>query len=117
MVRIRHARSAEPRPRRRRDRRELGAAPRFTTGTFDAAFPVKLGLSLGGYYELAGEDHMFGYSSVSSIVTVPLGGRSKLGAWNVHGGVEFQTLGEMAKALNNGDGSQVIGSIGLGWSR
>jgi hypothetical protein len=96
---------------------ELGAASSFATGTFDVAFPVKLGLSLGGYYELAGEDHTFGYSSVASIVTVPFGSGSKLGAWNVHGGMELQLLGDMAKALNNGDGSEVIGSIGIGWSR
>jgi hypothetical protein len=50
-------------------------------------------------------------------VTVPLGGRRKLGAWNVHGGVEFQTLGETTRALHNDDGSEVIGSIGVGWSR
>jgi hypothetical protein len=31
--------------------------------------------------------------------------------------MEFQLLGDMAKALNNGDGSEVIGSIGIGWSR
>jgi hypothetical protein len=96
---------------------EVGASPRFTARTLDIAFPVKVGLSLGGYYELAGDDSTFGYSSLSSVVTVPLGGRTKLGAWNVHGGVEFQTLGETTRALNNDDGSEVIGSIGVGWSR
>jgi hypothetical protein len=78
---------------------------------------VRLGLSLGGYYELAGDDHTFGYSSVAGVMTVPLGGHSKFGAWNVHGGVEYLALGEMTKAINNGDGSKVVGSIGVGWSR
>ena len=96
---------------------ELGAAPGYQFRRVGVAFPVRVGLSLGGYYELAGEDHRFGYVSASSLVTVPLGGRTALGAWNVHGGVEYQGLGTTAKALNLDDGSTVIGSIGIGWSR
>jgi hypothetical protein len=96
---------------------ELGAAPGYQFRRLGIAFPVKVGLSLGGYYELAAEDHRFGYVSASSLVTVPLGGRTALGAWNVHGGVEYQALGTTAKALNLDDGSIVIGSIGIGWSR
>lgn len=96
---------------------EVGAAPRFSVRALDLAIPVKVGLSLDGYYELAGRDHTFGYFSTAGIVTVPLGARTKFGAWNVHGGVEYQALGEMTKALNDGDGSEVIGSIGIGWSR
>lgn len=95
---------------------EIGAAPGYQRARLGVAFPVKVGLSLGGYYELAGKDHRFGYVSASSLVTVPLGGRTALGAWNVHGGVEYQALGTAAKAFNNGDGSAVIGSIGIGWS-
>jgi hypothetical protein len=96
---------------------ELGAAPGYEFGRIGLAFPVRVGLSLGGYYELAGKDHRFGYFSASSLVTVPLGGRTALGAWNVHGGVDYQALGTTAKAFNNGDASTVIGSIGVGWSR
>ena len=40
------------------------------------------------------EDNAFGYFSVAGIVTVPLGGTTSLGAWNVHGGIEFQALGD-----------------------
>ena len=69
---------------------------------------MKVGLSLGGYYELAGKDHTFGYSSVSSVVTVPLGSRTKLGGWNIHGGVEFQRLGELTKAINNQASLRVV---------
>ena len=96
---------------------EVGAAPRFSAQALDVAIPVKVGLSLGGYYELAGRDHTFGYFSTSGIVTVPLGGRTTIGGWNVHGGVEYQALGEMTKVINGGDRSNVIGSIGIGWSR
>jgi hypothetical protein len=96
---------------------EIGAAPRFSVGALDVAVPVKVGLSLGGYYELAGHDHSLGYFSTAGVATVPIGRRTKLGAWNVHGGVEYQELGAMTKALNDGDDSRVIGSFGVGWSR
>ncbi len=95
---------------------ELGAAPGWAGNPVSIAVPVKVGLSLGNYYELAGVDHTFGYASVGGIATVPLGRASGLGRWNVHGGVELQSLGETTKALNGGDRSKVIGSIGIGFS-
>lgn len=95
---------------------EVGAAPRVSVRALNLAIPVKVGLSLGGYYELAGRDHTFGYFSTAGLVTLPIG-RTKLGAWNIHGGVEYQMLGEMTKALNDSHDSLVIGSAGLGWSR
>ena len=93
---------------------ELGVGPGWALDAVSVAVPVKVGLSLGNYYELAGIDHKFGYFSVASIVTVPLGRTSSFGAWSIHGGVEFQSLGDTTKALNGGDGSKVIGSFGLG---
>lgn len=93
---------------------ELGVAPGWTAEAVSIAFPAKVGLSLSNYYELAGVDHKFGYASVSGVVTVPLGGTSNVGRWNVHGGVEFQSLGDTTKALNGGDGSKAIGSFGFG---
>src|SRR5687768_8734099 len=53
---------------------ELGIAPGYSATAASIAFPVKVGLSLGDYYELAGVDNKFGYLSVAGIVTVPLGG-------------------------------------------
>lgn len=96
---------------------ELGAAPRFAARALDVAVPVKVGLSLGGYYELAGTDRTFGFASVAGIVTVPLGPRTGAGAWNVHGGVEYQLLGDTARVFNNDERTKVIASIGVGWSR
>ena len=93
---------------------ELGVAPGWAAQAATLAFPVKVGLSLSDYYELAGVDNKFGYASVAAVVTVPLGGTTMFGAWNVHGGVEFQALGETTKAINLGDSSKVIGSIGFG---
>ena len=34
----------------------------------------------------------------------------------VHGGVEYQRLGETTHAFNGGDADRVIGSIGIGFS-
>ena len=67
-------------------------------------------------YELAGVDNRFAHLSVAGIVTVPLGSTTSFGAWNVHGGVEFQALGDTTKAINGGDEQEVIGSFGIGLS-
>lgn len=99
---------------------ELGVAPSHTGAKATVAVPVKLGLSLGDYYELRAsngtvvENPRFGYVSVAGMVTVPLGETSRFGGFNLHGGVEFQRLGDTTRALNGGDASKVIGSIGVG---
>jgi hypothetical protein len=103
---------------------ELGVSPGYSGARASVSVPVKLGVSLSNYYELnigtsdapVFEDNAFGYFSVAGLVTVPLGRPSKFGTWNLHGGVEIQALGDTTKALNGGDGSRVIGSIGLGFS-
>lgn len=103
---------------------ELGVAPGYAGSRASLAVPVKVGLSLANYYERntgtpeapVFVDDTFGYFSVAGLVTVPLGGTTGFGAWNLHGGVEFQALGDTTKALNGGDGQRVIGSIGIGFS-
>lgn len=95
---------------------ELGVAPGWAGEAVTLAFPVKVGLSAGDYYELAGVDNKFGYASVAAMVTVPLGGTTMFGTWNVHGGLEFQALGDTTEAINGGDSSKVIGSFGFGLS-
>jgi hypothetical protein len=103
---------------------EVGVAPGYSGSRASLAVPVKVGLSLANYYELntgtaaapVFEDHTFGYFSIAGLVTVPLGGTTSFGAWNVHGGIEFQALGDTTKALNGGDGQRVIGSVGIGFS-
>ena len=95
---------------------ELGAAPELRSRRIGVAVPVKVGLSLGNYYELAGKDRKFGFASVAGMATVPLGGIAGSRGWNLHGGVEYQLLGDMPKAINDGDGSKVIGSVGIGFS-
>lgn len=103
---------------------ELGVAPGYSWSKASVSLPVKVGVSLADYYELntgtalapVYSDNKFGYVSVAGLMTVPLGGTTKFGSWNVHGGVEYQGLGDTTKAFNGGDSSRVIGSIGFGLS-
>lgn len=46
----------------------------------------------------------------------PPGARTSFGAWNVHGGMEYQALGKTTQAFNGGDGSKIIGSVGIRFS-
>ena len=73
-------------------------------------------MSLSNYYELLGEDHKFGFFSIAGLATVPLGGTTNFGAWNVHGGVEYQRLGTTTQAFNGGEKNQAIYSFGLGFT-
>ena len=101
---------------------ELGVAPGYSGAKAGLAVPIKVGLSVGDYYELntgtaarpVFVDNKFGYFSIAGIATVPIKGTTSYGAWNVHVGVEFQKLGDTTKAFNNGDGQKVIGSAGIG---
>jgi hypothetical protein len=95
---------------------EIGFAPGYSASRASIGFPIKIGLSAGDYYELDGEDNKFGYFSIAGIVTVPLGGTTSFGAWNIHGGVEYQKLGTTTEFLNGGESNQVIGSFGIGFS-
>jgi hypothetical protein len=103
---------------------ELGISPSYSAPRASVAVPVKIGLSLADYYELnAGtadepdfEDNAFGFFSIGAVVTVPLGPTTNFGAWNLHGGVEFQALGDTTTFFNGDDGERVIGSLGIGFS-
>ena len=95
---------------------EIGGAPGYTGKKASVEIPIKAGFSLGDYYELAGVDNKFGYFSIAAIGTVPLGGTTNFGSWNIHGGVEYQKLGTTTKAFNGGEANQIIGSIGVGFS-
>ena len=80
------------------------------------AAPVKVGMSLDGYYEGLRGDERFGFFSVGGLVTVPLtSGQSRYGRWNVHGGADFVRLGD-ANALRLGDNTKVIIAAGVGFS-
>ncbi|MSO45572.1 MAG: hypothetical protein EXQ59_02225 [Acidobacteria bacterium] len=95
---------------------EVGIAPGYAGSKASLTIPVKVGMSLGDYYELNGVDNKFGYLSVAGLVTVPLGGTTSYGAWNLHFGTEFQKLGDTTTALNGGEDAQVIYSGGFGFT-
>jgi len=95
---------------------ELGVAPGWSDDPIDISFPIKVGLSLNDYYELAGVDHKFGFLSLGALATVPLGRTTSYGSWNVHGGFEFLSLGDTPEAFNGGEQQKLVGSIGVGFS-
>ena len=95
---------------------EAGATPSVGLLGAVVAFPVKLGLSLEGYYEGLEGDEQFGFFSVGGNLTVPLTSeQSRFGRWNVHGGADFVRLGD-SNALRLGDNTKVIISAGAGFS-
>jgi hypothetical protein len=93
---------------------EVGASPGFPAAGVTVSVPVRAGFSLGDYYEGASGDERFGFFSVAARVTVPLSSMpTRVGSWQVHGGVEFVRLGDRNAEIL-GDTSKVIGSIGIG---
>jgi hypothetical protein len=95
---------------------EIGAAPGFPVAGFAVNVPLRAGFSLGDYYEGVSGDERFGFFSVAGIVTVPLSSMpTRVGSWNIHGGVEYVYLGDRNAEIL-GDTSKVIGSIGIGLS-
>jgi len=95
---------------------ELGAAPQWQYAPATVAFPIKIGLSLNDYYELAGVDRTFGFLSIGAIATVPFASSTNYGTWNVHGGIEFYSLGDTPEAFNAGDQQKVVASVGIGFT-
>ena len=93
---------------------ELGIAPGFTGSRFGVAVPVKVGLSLSDYYEGAAGDERFGFFSLAGLVTVPFtSAPTRVGTWNVHGGIEYLRLGDRNQGFGK---NQVAGSLGIGFT-
>jgi hypothetical protein len=95
---------------------EIGAAPGFPVAGLAVNVPLRAGFSLGDYYEGVSGDERFGFFSVAGVVTVPFSSMpTRVGSWNIHGGVEYVYLGDRNAEIL-GDTSKVIGSIGIGLS-
>jgi hypothetical protein len=93
---------------------ELGIAPGYAASRASFALPVKVGLSLGDYYESFEGDETFGFFSIAGTVTVPFTTMpTNFGTWNIHGGVEYLRLGDRNQSLGE---NNVIGSVGIGFS-
>jgi hypothetical protein len=98
---------------------ELGATPGFPLSRAMVNVPIRLGLSLGDYYETVnGGDDRFGFFSVAGVLTIPFSsGPTKFGSWNIHGGAEYLRLGDRnADVLGESSNGKLIGSIGIGLS-
>lgn len=94
---------------------EIGVAPTLATPFVAVSIPIKVGISVQNYYELAGVDHEFGFFSVGAAASVPLGRTTRFGLWSVRGGAEFLSLGDTPEAFNGGDQSKLVFSIGIGF--
>jgi hypothetical protein len=101
---------------------QIGLAPGYTfndKGTYPLtlSLPVVLGLSLSDYYErvgVGGDDDTFGYLSIGLGASVPLKFvPAAFGAWSAKASVTYITMGDNLKAANNGESSEVIGTLGL----
>lgn len=73
--------------------------------------PVKVGLSLGDYFEANGTDQTFGFVDVGMSLGFPLPIPEHLGDWSLTLSVEALWLGDNAAASNSGDTFEVIGTI------
>jgi len=101
---------------------ELGVGPSWPLGDGVAtlAVPVKMGLSLGDYYERLDEngvltDDGFGFFDIGGLVTFPISGvSSSYGAWNFHAGLDFLMLGDTNQALNEDESTKVVFMFGIG---
>jgi len=95
---------------------ELGAAPSHRFFGMMVTAPLRVGLSLDGYYEGEHGDERFGFFSVGGNVAVPISSASsRFGRWNVHGGADYVRLGD-SNALRLGDNNKVIMSAGIGFT-
>jgi hypothetical protein len=95
---------------------ELGAAPAHGLGGFVVSAPVKVGLSLEGYYEGLRGDERFGFFSVGGRGMVPItSASSRFGRWNIHGEADYVRLGE-SNRLRLGENHKVVMSAGIGFS-
>jgi len=102
---------------------QTGITPGYTfnaKGTYPVTLtvPLLVGLSLSDYYEFGtGKDDTFGFLQVGVGVSVPLAFiPASFGSWTIKGSVNMLHLGDNLKAVNNNDGTEVIGTIGLAFT-
>jgi hypothetical protein len=101
---------------------QLGVTPGYTVNAKGAypislTLPLVLGLSLSDYYErigMGGGDDTFGYFSGGAAASVPLRFMpSAYGSWQARAGLSVLVLGDNLEAANNGEDTEVIGTVGL----
>jgi hypothetical protein len=92
---------------------ELGVKPNIKLAPMLSVYiPTRFGFSLKDYYELDGEDNKFGYFTTGFQFSVPaVSGKS--GSLELHGGMDFQVLGDHLKIINEDKRVKPIGTIGF----
>lgn len=100
---------------------ELGISPGFLldvgTTRISFSFPVSVGLSLADYYQdTLGSDDTFGFAQVGARASIPLGEPGRFGAWTLNIGATVLFLGDHTQNYNGGDGTEVIGTVGVQWN-
>lgn len=96
---------------------ELGVRPGYAGRRFRVTAPVRVGLSLGDYYELGTRDNRFGFVSGGAVVSIPIGGAPASRGLSVRAGVEVYRLGETTRVFNGGDRVASAATIGLAIGR
>lgn len=97
----------------------VGIEPSWTiagtpVGDLTLSAPIEAGFSLDDYFEDAGSDESFGYFTAGLAASLPLPFPEGFGDWSLHAGVDFLLLGDATEALNDGDDSEWIFSVGIG---
>ena len=92
---------------------ELGAKPGVKLADKVTLYiPLKAGFSVKDYYEGPFGNDKFGYFDSGFQFSVPaVSGRS--GTLEIHGGMDFQVLGDNLKALNDDNRVKPIGTVGF----
>lgn len=102
---------------------EIGVAPTLELqemgdGNMTLSFPVRLGLSLGDYYERptigGGGDDFFGFIQGGGVLTMPLNFLPEsMGPWTGHCGLHALILGNNADRRNGGDEFEIFFEFGM----
>lgn len=102
---------------------ELGVSPGTTIAEksnypVSVSLPTTVGLSVDDYYsDSSGDEEFFGYLKIGPHVSVPLASETQWGSWTLSAGVDYYLLSaDSLETLNNGDDSEVEGTISLSMS-
>jgi hypothetical protein len=102
---------------------QVGLTPSYTVAEksrypVTLSLPLLVGLSLDDYYEFGtGDDDTFGYFQGGLGASVPLAFvPAAYGSWSLRGAVTVLVLGDNLKTVNNDDGTEVIGTLGVSFT-
>lgn len=91
---------------------EVGISPSLqATDAIKLTLPIAVGFSLDDYYQdAAGKDNSVGFYSIGVQLETPVS------YWTLTAGVQYLLLDGVTQAINGGDASEVVGSIGMSLS-